>query len=175
MNCPFCNYDNMSGAATCDDCSMDLTDLDLPRPSSAIEASIMESSLAALHPKSPVIVPPEATVAEVIRILCEQHIGCVLVGSKDKVVGIFSERDALNRLTDRYSERASLPISQFMTAHPEQLDLGAPIAFALDRMSIGSFRHLPITRYGRLEGIISTRDILRFLSESYPDLIPPKS
>lgn len=175
MDCPFCKYDNMSGAATCDNCGQDLTDLDLPRPRSAMEASIMETSLSALRPKSPVIVPPEATVAEVIRILREHHIGCVLVGSEDEVVGIFSERDVLTRLADRYGERASLPISQFMTAQPEQLDLGAPIGFALDRMSIGSFRHLPITRHGRPEGIISTRDILRFLSESYPDLIPPKS
>ena len=175
MICPFCHYENIPGAAICENCGQDLTDLDLPQPRSAIEASIMETSLAALHPKSPVMVPPEASVAEVIQILCEEHIGCVLVGNKDEVVGIFSERDALNRLADQYRERASLPISQFMTADPEQLDLGAPIAFALDRMSIGSFRHLPITRHGRLEGIISTRDILRFLSESYPDLIPPKS
>lgn len=173
MNCPFCGYDNMTGAATCENCGQDLTDLDLLSPRSAIEASIMESSLAALKPKSPVMVPPEATVAEVIRILREHHIGCVLVGSNDRVVGIFSERDALTRLSDRYSESAPLPISQFMTANPEMLDLGAPIAFALDRMSTGGFRHLPITRHGRLQGIISTRDILRFLSESYPDLIPP--
>ena len=174
MNCPFCGYDNMTGAATCDNCAQDLTDLDLLSPSSAIEASIMESSLAALQPKSPVMVPPETTVAEVIRILRAHRIGCVLVGGNDKVVGIFSERDALTRLSVRYSACASQPISQFMTPNPEQLDLGAPIAFALDRMSTVGFRHLPITHKGRLVGIISTRDILRFLSKSYPDLIPPR-
>ncbi len=165
----------MAGADTCENCAQDLTELDLPQPSSAMEASIMEKSLAELGPKSPIIVAQEATVAEVIGKLREHHIGCVLVGSIDNVVGIFSERDALLRLADRYEKTAPLPIAEFMTPDPEQLDVTVPIAFALDRMSVGDFRHLPVTRNGRLEGIISLRDILRFLSESYPDLIPPKS
>jgi len=141
---------------------------------SAMEESIMETPLSELSTKSPVIVVPETTVAEVIGKFRKLSIGCVLVGSVEKVVGIFSERDVLMRLADRYEEASMLPISRFMTSDPEQLDVSAPIAFALDRMSVGGFRHFPVTRNGRLEGIISVRDILRFLSEWYPELIPAK-
>ena len=135
---------------------------------------MMETPISKLGSKSPVVVAPETTVAEVVSKLREFSIGCVLVGSVEKIVGIFSERDVLMRLADGYEEASMLPISRFMTSDPEQLDVNAPIAFALDRMSVGGFRHFPVTRNGRLEGIISVRDILHFLSEWYPELIPAK-
>lgn len=175
MICPYCNYNNIEGADTCEHCAQDLTGLDQPHARSLLEANIMEESIAKLGPKPPVILPGETTVAEVVHQLSERHIGCVLVGSVDKVAGIFSERDALLRVAHQYEEVASKPISQFMTPDPEKLDVGSPIAFALNRMAVGDFRHLPITRDGRLEGIISLRDILRFMSEWYPDLIPAKA
>jgi CBS domain-containing protein len=174
MICPYCKYENIVGADTCENCSQDLTGHEQPHARSAMELDMMEASITKLGPKPPVIVSQETTVAEVIDKLREHHIGCVLVGSVDKVVGIFSERDALLRVANRYEDAAELPITHFMTVDPEQLDESAPIAFALNRMSVGHFRHLPVTRDGKLEGIISLRDILRFLSEWYPDLIPAK-
>ena len=134
----------------------------------------METSIAKLGPKTPVIISEDTTVGEAINKLREHHIGCVLVGSAEDVVGIFSERDALLRVAPRYKDIASMRIADFMTTNPEMLDINAPIAFALNRMSVGDFRHVPVTRDGHLVGIISLRDLLRFLSERYPDLIPAR-
>lgn len=172
MHCPYCNAWNNDGAESCENCQQDLTTLDQqPDPGSLMEASIMESHLYRLKPKKPVIVPENTTVAEAIDKLRELRIGCVLVGTVEHVAGIFSERDVLIRVKDRYEEAATFPVSSFMTTEFEKLDMETPIAFALNRMAIGNIRHLPVTRNGLLAGIISLRDVLRFMNEWYPDLI----
>jgi CBS domain-containing protein len=174
MLCPSCGYDNIDGVDTCENCTEDLTALDAPVADSAIEASIMKESLAALKPKKPIMVGPDTTVAEAVAELCKHNIGCVLVGDADHVQGILSERDVLLRVADRYEQVAGEPVSAYMTPEPQMLDLETPIAFALNRMAIGDFRHVPVTSKGRLVGIISVRDLLSFLSEWYPDLLVAK-
>lgn len=171
MKCPYCSFENIIGADTCESCSQDLTSLENLGPKSEMEQSILKTSVANLGPKIPVIVSPEISVEHVITILKENHIGCVLVGSSDRIKGIFSERDALNKVASRFEDVAQQPISRFMTPDPETLDATTPIAFAINEMSVGHFRHLPVTYQGKLEGIISIRDMLQFLSSKFPDLI----
>ena len=172
MICPYCGHENFAGVDSCENCTQDLTVLDEPKGDSLVETSILESPLAEFRPRPPVVVSPQATVAEAVVQLCENRIGCVLVGSVDKVEGIFSERDVLLRIAHRYDEVASKPVAEFMTPDPEQLENGTPIAYALNRMSVGDFRHLPVTSEGRLTGVISLRDVVGFLGDCYPDLIP---
>ena len=80
------------------------------------------------------------------------------------MAGIFSERDALVRLNVRATELGHLPVSQFMTPAPETIDEEAEIAFALQKMDVGGYRHLPVVDGGRVTGIISIRDILQYIS-----------
>ena len=160
MNCPYCDFENMSGADVCDDCGQALTDLNRPAEMSAFEASIIEDSIETLHPSSPFIVSPSTAVGECIRIMNEHHIGCVLVGTEDDLVGIFSERDLLLRVAPDYAANRDRPVSDFMSPDPECLEFDAPIAFAINRMAVGRFRHVPVTEEGKLTGIISMTDIL---------------
>jgi CBS domain-containing protein len=57
------------------------------------------------------------------------------------------------------------PISQFMTAEPATLEAEDKIAYALHKMNLGGYRHIPILFQGKLVGVISIRDILRYLTE----------
>ena len=86
---------------------------------------------------------------------------------------ILSERDLLLRVGERYEELAGNPVSEFMSPDPETLEAEHPVAFALNRMAVGDFRHLPITRDGVLAGIVSLRDVLGLLADWYPDLLVP--
>jgi CBS domain-containing protein len=64
-------------------------------------------------------------------------------------------------------ELSGRPVSEFMTPKPQTLDTDARLAFAVQRMDMGAYRHLPIVdSHGELVGIISARDILRHLMES---------
>ena len=171
MKCPYCSFENIPGAETCESCGQDLTSLENLGPKSEMEKSLLETSVALLGPKVPIIVAPDIPVSEVIATLRDNHVGCVLVGTSEQIEGIFSERDALNKVASQFEDAAAQPISRFMTPDPESLDANTPIAFALNEMSVGHFRHLPVTYQGKLEGVISIRDMLQFLSSKFPDLV----
>jgi CBS domain-containing protein len=94
-----------------------------------------------------------------------QKIGCIIVVDGQTVAGIFSERDALLRLGVDAPQLWDRPIREFMTPQPETLEADDKIAFALHKMDVGGYRHVPILKDGRLEGVISVRDILRYLTQ----------
>jgi CBS domain-containing protein len=93
------------------------------------------------------------------------------------VVGIFTERDLVNRaLPVRGFARAA--VSRFMTPSPETLRPEDPVAYALNKMSVGGLRHVPLVdAAGRAAGMISAGDLLEYLVELCPEEIlnlPPE-
>ena len=98
--------------------------------------------------------------------MVDRRIGCIVIEQAGKPVGIFSERDALRKLNVDAAELASHPVSEFMTAQPQTLVSNAKIAYAVQRMDLGGYRHLPIVKDdGELVGIISARDIINYLTD----------
>ncbi|MGE0608054.1 MAG: CBS domain-containing protein [Pirellulales bacterium] len=165
--CPQCGYDRViEGADNCDKCGASLSHLTKPRGKSAIERSIHKERIHVLGPKAPLVVSPDATVAEVLKLLVAKSVGCVIVVEQEKVVGIFSERDVLFRLGDQAQALGGEPIRKYMTKGPETLDLDDKIAFAVHKMDLGGYRHVPIMRDGKVVGVISARDILGYLTHS---------
>ena len=103
---------------------------------------------------------------DVLRLMVERKIGSVFVVEDDRLLGVFSERDALIKLNTDVDKLSDKPISDFMTSKVETLDDSAKIAFAVQRMDLGSFRHVPIVNEeGTPVGVISARDILRYVSQ----------
>ena len=164
MICSACGYANIEGADVCERCEQSLTHLSKPRPKSNLERSIWKDHLSLLSPRSPFTVTPETKTGEVLKLLVDRSIGCVVVVKGEQVVGIFSERDALMRLNTEYAQCAQRPVSEFMTPTVESLQLDDKIAFALHKMDLGGYRHLPILEDGQLRGVISVRDILRYMT-----------
>ena len=163
--CPYCEAENIEGADECEACGEALTDLSRPRP------GLVGRGRSAARPH-------RAALAEVAVDRDARHagrrsaqedgrraIGCVMVVDKGKLVGIFSERDALMKLNTDAPKFIKRPISQFMTPDPVTLETSDKIAFALHKMNVGGYRHIPILFEGKLAGVISIRDILRYLTE----------
>ncbi len=163
-NCPFCDHKNIQGAATCDECRHSLSDL-RDAPATKVERSLMRDSIGVLKPKTPVAVPPNTATREVLDILVENAIGCVLVVDAGQLLGIFSERDCIKRFGSDFATLLEQPVSNFMTPMPETLDEDTKVAFAVHHMDLGGYRHIPIMAGDRAEGIISVRDILAYLTD----------
>lgn len=164
--CPYCEFENIDGADLCDDCGQALTDLHLGEPGSPVERSLLRDRLSELDPRLPITVPASTPVRKVLRTMVDERIGCVIVLDQDRIAGIFSERDALVRLNTQAAALGDRPVSQFMTSDPQTLEATAKVAFAVHRMDQGSYRHVPIVdAEGNPEGIISVRDILRYLTD----------
>jgi len=137
-------------------------------PTSPIEKQLFADTIELLAPREALAVAPDTKISEVLNMLVENSVGCLLVVDGDEVVGIFTERDALVRLgvqAENYGER---PVSEFMTTSPTMLSASDKIAFALHQMDLGGFRHVPIMGNGKPRGIISIRDILKYFTERMP-------
>ncbi len=165
MICPYCQAENIEGADECGACNQPLAELSIRVPSSSVEADLLRDRIERLWPKSPSAVPPEMPVGQVLKKMVGETIGCVMVVEGGELVGIFSERDALMKLNVDAAKFMNRPISQFMTPRPVTLETSDKIAFALHKMNVGGYRHLPILFNGKLAGVISIRDILRYLTE----------
>src|SRR5262245_6342465 len=163
--CPYCQAENIEGADECAECSQPLTEMGVRVPASSVEADLLRDRIERLWPTSPSAVSPDTTVAEVLKKMVSETIGCVMIVDKGQLVGIFSERDALMKLNVDAAKAFDKPISQFMTQRPVTLETNDKIAFALHKMNLGGYRHMPILFEGKLAGVISIRDILRYLTE----------
>jgi len=100
------------------------------------------------------------TVRSAAERMCERKIGAILVVDGDKLVGIFTERDALNRVIAANRNPDSTRLSEVMTADPQSIAPDAPFRNALHLMYENGYRHVPVTEDGRPLGMVSARDAL---------------
>lgn len=164
--CPSCDAENIEGSDVCETCGQPLADLHLHTPVTEVERGILRDRLKLLDPNAPIVVAPDLPVGDVLSLMIEKKIGCVFVTDKQRVVGVFTERDALLRVGADAKEVGNCPISQFMTPDPRNLDPHAKIAFAIRMMDVGGYRHVPVVdANGKLTGVISIRDILGYLAD----------
>lgn len=170
MRCHACGYENAVEVDFCEMCDAQLAGGAAGDFDRELAEAISSDPLSVLEPVEAVAVSPKATVAEAVRLLAERNIGCVLVAEADKLLGIFSERDALLRIGADYHDVAAHPVSEFMTGEPQTLTAQDSIAFALNRMDVNDFRHVPIEENGRVVGIISVRDCLAYVTRHFPEL-----
>ena len=167
INCPYCDHENIEGADECDECGQPLDDTHLAPPRNELEHSLLHDHIGVLSPKAPVTVARTTPIRDVLRLMVEHRIGCVVVADGARPLGIFSERDALRKIGAEGPALAARPVGEFMTPDPQTLRVDAKIAFAVQRMDLGGYRHLPVvSEQGDLVGIISARDILRHLMEN---------
>ena len=163
--CPYCGAEIIEGADVCDECQCSLTDLSLPRPNTEVEYALVKDRIRELEPKQPFAVPPETPIGEVLNSMVAEGIGCVMILDGAELCGIFSEYDALMRVNTNLAQLSDQPIRSVMTADPVTLDIKDKIAFALHKMHVGGYRHLPILEDEQLVGVISIRDILNYLAD----------
>jgi CBS domain-containing protein len=164
--CPYCGSENIDGDEECAECLQPLVDAYLAPPTNDVERSLLRDRISVLEPKRPITVAGTTPLGDVLRLMVFERIGCVIVVDGEKTVGIFSERDAVQRVGVRVRELAAQPVSAFMTPNPQTVLADAKLAYAVQRMDLGGYRHLPIVEgEGKLVGIISARDILRYVTE----------
>ena len=102
----------------------------------------------------------DQTVLEAARFMMEHRIGALPVLRNGELVGIFSERDIMNRVVAAGRLPGTTKISEVMTANPKAVSVDETIDNCLFLMREFGFRHLPITDGKQLKGLVSLRDIL---------------
>lgn len=106
----------------------------------------------------------EASVADAIRLMLEQHVGAVgVIDSERRVAGIFTERDVLRKLSLSGRAPEKVPVRELMTTPVELATLATGPGEALATMVERHFRHLPVVDdSGKLLGMLSIRNVLQW-------------
>lgn len=156
-----------------DDLDHDESYFDPPPRHARFDAALLRESLRALPIRAALVLRTSDSVTEAVRLMQREHRGCVVITEDgtdaSPLVGIFTERDVLRRIVDRGKNPATLPLDAVMTANPEVLALSGTIAHALNKMSVGGFRHVPVVDENHHPVfVISVRDIVEFLVEAFP-------
>jgi CBS domain-containing protein len=136
-----------------------------------IKSALLTNSVSLLEPAQPLLVKRATTVREAVSVMKNSGQGAVcVVGDQGELVGIFSERDVLRRVVGADLDANKTTVGQVMTERPETLRPTAKIAFALNRMSVGGFRNLPIVdEGGKPIGIVFTRHFVKFIVSLFPE------
>jgi CBS domain-containing protein len=115
---------------------------------------------AVIQDQKPVTVSKTASVREAAKLMAKERVGALLVVESDRLIGIFTERDALFRVLARGIDPDRMLIAEVMTSKVMTISADRPLGHALHMMFEGGFRHVPVVEEGRAVGIVSARDAL---------------
>jgi CBS domain-containing protein len=101
------------------------------------------------------------TIGAIVALLAEKRVGAVVVlDPRQKMAGIFSERDLVNALAKRGPEILNLPVRDLMTRHVLTCTPEDKIDTVLARMTANRIRHLPVLQNTQIAGIVSIGDLV---------------
>ena len=107
-----------------------------------------------------VTTPPTTTVREASELMARKQIGAVLVVEGERLIGIFSERDAVFRVVAHGLDPSATTLGEVMTPDPKTIKPNNTFGYAMTLMHENGFRHLPVLDGGRPVGIVSARSAL---------------
>jgi len=170
VKCPFCGAKTLPGEERCPRCfhSMMVREIPHPRRGDSIHQALLSRPVSDLLTGADLLVcSPDDTVQKVVEIFQKEKKGCVLVYKNKKLAGILSNRDLLLRVAAHQSDLSRLRVADVMTPNPDFVHPEDPIAFAVNKMALGGYRHVPVLREdGTPVSILLIMDVLRYLSQS---------
>jgi len=125
-----------------------------------------------IRDREPYWLRSSATVLDAAHFMAERRIGAVCVLDEEgKLIGVFSERDLLNRVVVPRSDPAALKLGQVTSPLRAVISCDETPHQALERMEQIGSRHLPVVDGEKWVGMLSIRDLLRVeLSEQGDEL-----
>ncbi|MDH3739307.1 MAG: DUF294 nucleotidyltransferase-like domain-containing protein [Alphaproteobacteria bacterium] len=139
----------------------------VPQPGDATSGAGMDTfvfrhTLSELMRSPPVFEPADTTVLDAISTMHEAGVGALLIGDTANAAGIVTERDIVRLIARQGSGALSRPLSAIMSSPIVTLPANSPVYRAVARLQRLGFRHIPVTDgEGRIEGMVSARDLLR--------------
>ena len=138
----------------------------------------LTDNISSIGIKKAILKDENASLQSVIKSMQISHSSCILIINNNKITGIFTERDIITKIVSRNVDLKNEKICDYMTNNPEILQSDDSIAFALNKMTDGGFRHVPIVHSISQDFyVISMQDIINSIGNYYfNDIVnlPPK-
>lgn len=108
-------------------------------------------------------VGPDTPVADCVRTMAAEKIGALIVMDGERLTGIFTERDALNKVLAAGLDPVSTKVSAVMTKDPYCIPPTTTVGEAMELVTKRRFRHLPIVENGKVLAVVSSGDLTHWL------------
>jgi CBS domain-containing protein len=115
-----------------------------------------------------VTIEPTATLGDAVKMLDMHRIGAVVItGANQQILGILSERDVVRTLSHNVRvaggcQLCDEPVEKVMTRQVATCKQTDTVYELMERMTGGKFRHVPVVEGGRLVGIVSIGDVVKY-------------
>ena len=129
-----------------------------------LEQALVEQSASVVQHEPYATIDAEMPISEALDKLASMHVACLLVEKNGKLLGVFSDRDVLNRVALEYEQVKDAPVTDVMTGEPVFVYDSQSAAAALSVMAVSGYRHVPVLDSKQnIVGIISPQRVTGFL------------
>lgn len=134
----------------------------------SISAKLSELKIRHLSLREPAMVERHASIHDAVEAMKTHSLGCALVCDGGKLIGLFTERDLLNKVIGEPVEYDH-SIEKVMTANPAKLSLDDSVIEVMRLMEEGDYRNIPLVDdEGRAAGVVTVRDLVSYFAEHFP-------
>ena len=135
---------------------------------SPLSEALTEKTVAAIEATPFAVIPVDAPVRQAVHALHGLKVSSLLVVESDKLIGIFTERDVLEKVAENYAALADAPVRDVMTANPIVVYVNNQSGAALSAIAVSGYRHVPVLDMDDLVvGIVSPRRVFSFLERYF--------
>ena len=109
-----------------------------------------------------------ASVQEAVHAMHDSDVGSLLIVDGKRLVGIFTQRDVLERVAEQFAKLQDVPVSEVMTTEPTVVFDTDPAAIAVAAIAIEGHRHVPVVNSDtEVVGVVSPRRVFDFLEKQF--------
>ena len=141
------------------------------------QLSLESEGVGSAYPDRPLATTADDTVGNALQLLRAQRTGAVLICEGSKLVGIFTERDALKQMAS--GADLSAPVRTVMSCPPATVACTATVGSAIRTMAEGGYRHLPIVDENQQPtGVLAVHGSVHYLVDHFPETVynlPPNT
>ena len=133
-----------------------------------LERALVEEEIGTIRHEPFTTISPETRIQEAVEKMTDLHVSCVLVAEKNKLVGVFSDRDVLSKVAFEWDDYKDRPVRDCMTTDPIFVYETDSAVASLSVMALCGYRHVPVVDLNdNLVGIISPQRITEFLQRHF--------
>jgi CBS domain-containing protein len=152
-----------------------LSDYEPREFSSELQRALVEDTADMIQLQPFVQISSSDTVAQAVEALHKAQVSSLLVVDDGRVVGIFTERDVLERVAEQYVKLARVAVAEVMTKNPTVVYETDPAAAAVAAIAVAGHRHVPVLGVDdRLLGLVSPRRVFDFIETHLDSAANPK-
>ena len=145
-----------------------LENYDPPTYDDPLEQALADEKATAIQSQPYASVTADTSVEDAIKQLVGDDIACLLVEDEGKLVGIFSDRDILDKVALEYDAVKDSSVKDVMTTDPVYVVDTDSASATLTVMAVTGYRHVPIVDLDRtIVGIVSPQRVTRFLRDHF--------